>query len=118
MDALLQMLFDVVHPLLDFCNAEMFQPLVNDSRYRTGFFWGVAMSFILGFSFRQLAYRWEKVRDFFKPGKEPASKDAPSPAAKAVSTSTSFVSAFGCLIVVVILVIILVAILSMASVHN
>ena len=118
MEALLNLVVEAVSAVLrwvtDFAHAEFIDRLASDSSYRNGFFWGVATAATIGFLYRQWRYWQGKIRDFFKPSKEPVNKDGPSKFGTAVSTTREFSMACGTLVIVVLIIVVCVVIAFLA----
>ncbi len=108
MEALLALFVELGRIIVDFLanvfHAGIVEPLTTNSDFRSGFIRGFIVAGLIGFVARHLTKRYEQLSGFFKATKDPATKEGPSQAAKAISTSTDFVSTCGCLVFVVLLV--------------
>lgn len=57
----------------------IYESLISDPTYRSGFVAGLASALVVGWVLRKLLYWWNRVLQLFGPTKSPATEDGPSP---------------------------------------
>lgn len=89
--------------------AEIIKPLLerftNDACFRSGFYWGLMVTLVIGLVARQLLYYWNRVLQFFKPTQKPATNPGPSP----LSTCMGAILAFLALMIILVIIVLVIA---------
>jgi hypothetical protein len=71
----LNQMFDAIAAALQ---SALINPLLTESLFRSGFFWGLAVAFVIGSFSRVGVSLWNQVLQFFGPSQKPATNPGPS----------------------------------------
>jgi hypothetical protein len=82
---------ELIDAILDTINPFLAR-LADDSSFRSGCLWGLFIALFIGLVSRQLLYWWNRVLQFFRPTKKPATDPGPSPSKTYAGAVFSFLA--------------------------